>query len=301
MSATTTATTTAKATTKATTKAATTKATATTTAATMAKQSKKDIVASLDAAFTDSQPNGKRKKKKKKKLSGDARRRAKKRKLQDAGEQPTASSTTTTTTTAPATTTTSATAATTTTPTPKKKKNRKNTKCKCSRCGRTLQKKNLNKHLTEGGPNRTGCDGTRPTFNPNHVPMHIREQEKEANTQTDASLMDMFAAYCQQHQLAGSDDDFTTWSETVLENAEATMKSVHQQEQKPKEKPKQKPKPKPKPKPKVHKKSQEHHRPPTDNNKPLPAVYSGKTLQPRRTSTGVKKTFVDSEEDEDED
>ena len=282
--------------------------------------SKKNIVASLDASFNSTKPT--KAKAKKKKMSGDARRRAKKRKQMETGGGTAA--TTKTSKTTPATTTATATATTSTLPTTtsttdggpekKRKKNRKNVKCKCSRCGRTLQKKNLKTHLEKGGPEGTGCDGTRPTFDPKHVPMHVRLIQTEANTKTDESLMDMFAAYCQKNQLLGSDEDFTTWRETVLDNAEETMKEANapkpnqkqvllDQQQKSHNNKKRKEQEQEKKKAKnlqnlQH--SQHHHRQQSQQDTPLPSVYSGKAVQPRRESTGVKKKFADSDDEEEE-
>jgi hypothetical protein len=228
---------------------------------------RKDIIASLDASFDGASklPNPK-KMKKKKKLSGDARRRAaKKRKLMETGTD--ASKVTRTTT--PETNTSTD----TTMKRKKKKKSRKNVKCECSRCGRNLQKKNLKKHLEH-------CDGTRYKYDPNHIPSHVREKAKEANTLTDETLMGMFAKYCEENKLAGSDDDFSVWSATVMEHAEDTMKKVKIEKKK-------------------KKSSAGKSISQQQQQRALPAVYSGKVTGPGgRISTGKRKKFDDSDDDE---
>ena len=253
------------------------------------KMSANAILSTLDATHGTVKPI----KKKKKKLSGDARRRAKKRKLQESGV-----------TTTTATTTTSSTASTievdTTKPTKKpKKRNRKNAKCKCSRCQRSLQKKNLKKHLEH-------CDGTRPTYDPKHIPSHIREIKNKANASTDDTLAEMFTKYCETNNLAGSDDDFALWSESMLANASDTMQSVNDlksvngelnktstsasnifanNKKQRKEK-------------KIQEEQEEQEE---QDQKRRPAFVPKADLaafQPRHESTGKKKTFEDEDDDD---
>lgn len=139
------------------------------------------------------------KKRKKKKLSGDARRRKKRKAMLTASEKPQSSD---------------AVAAPSPATTPKKKKrHRTNARCQCSRCGRTLKKKNLRGHLEK-------CDGTRPIHNPNHV----KSEHKDGST--DGALEVLFKTHCEKNGLAGSPEDFATWSESLLKNPEGTMKTV---------------------------------------------------------------------------
>ncbi len=145
-----------------------------------------------------------KKKKKRKTKSGDARRRAKKAKLA-------AAAATDRSPPAPA-----AAAAPTAVATKKtKKRHRTNAKCKCNRCGRNLQKKNLREHLKR-------CDGTRPEHNPNHVNSRVRKEEEK----TDGALETMFADHCAAHGLAGTDKDFAEWSEAMLADANGTMQKA---------------------------------------------------------------------------
>ena len=239
----------------------------------MTKEGKKKLIASLDALHGDTK---KIKKKKKKKLSGDARRRAKKRKLLESGGSSGSSSSSTATSTKTVTTITTTTQPVSTEPITKrpKKRNRKNAKCECTRCGRTLQKSNLKGHLEK-------CDGTRFKYDPDHVPSHIREKQTKANASTDDTLADMFSKYCEQNNLEGSDDDFAAWSQVMLENAQDTMKNVTEEKKK-------------------RPASSKVVRQKKEAAAPLPAVYTSSMMNTTRVSTGKKKSFSSDEEVEDD-
>ena len=254
-----------------------------------APATKTNVSTTATKTLTDkpSKPNAKPKTKKKK-LSGDARRRAKKRKLQAAG-----GATTATSNSSPATTTaTTATTTATSTSNRPKKRNRKNTKCKCSRCGRNIQKKNLRPHLEK-------CDGIRPKRNPNHV----SSLDRKDNTLTDDTLAGMFSKYCGEQDLEGTDADFAAWSETLLENAEDTMKSVQDSKQLEQTSSNKQQKQQQESPIKIKYGSASRSTNKTFGGRTtgeLPSVYD-KPFQPRHVSTGKKQTFDDDSEEDDED